>query len=234
MDVLRSFGQANHSSIKHCSQNLLLCEFVLVLRLDAETLNLAKLLLLDGLNLEAVVFELLSNFLALFKVIESVLLLDIVVLGNLSAHNIGVVSKLVLALLFQFALLLLVFLLAVDDAQEIITFSFGLCGKSVLTLVELLLTGNFKLSSLTLHTLLISNLLSASLALTLFEGTLGTESIDLRLSISSLLLHFTETGNLLLLLFLDAAFFKSLSNLTLNFLLIVTDNLLLLIELLLS
>jgi len=197
-------------------------------------LDCAKLLLLDSFNLETVVLELLSDLLALLEVIESVLLLDVVVLRNLSTHNIGVVSQLVLALLFQFAFLLLVFLLAVNDAEEIVTLGLGLGGESVLTLVEPSLAGNLKISSLILHAHLISDLLLAALAFTLFEGALSTESINLRLSISSFFLHLTETSNLLLLLFLNAAFLESLGNLTLDFFLVVTDNLLLLSELLLS
>merc|ERR1712147_68929 len=89
------------SSIKHCSQYLFLSKFILVF-------------LLDGLNLETVVLELLSNFLALLQVVETVLLLEGRVLGNLGADHVGVVAQLVLAFVLHFALLLLVFLLAVD------------------------------------------------------------------------------------------------------------------------
>jgi len=197
-------------------------------------LDRAKLLLLNSLDFETVVLELLSNFLAFLEVVESVLLLDIVILRNLGANHISVVSELVLALVLHVALFLLVLLLAIDDAQEVITFSLGLSCKVVLTLVELLLASDLELSSLALHALLISDLLSASLTLTLFECALGTESINLRLSVGGFLLHLAETGNFSFLFFLDAAFLECLSDLTLDLFLVVTDDFLLLIELLLS
>lgn len=162
------------------------------------------------------------------------MLFNSVVLRNLGANDVCVVSKLVLAFLLQFTFLLLVFLLAINNAEEIVTLCLSLGGKGVLTLVKLSFASNLELSILALKTLLLSDLLAAGLALTLFEGTLGTESINLRLSVGSLLLHLTETGNFLLLLFLDAALLKSLGDFMLNFFLIVTDNLLLLVKLLLS
>jgi hypothetical protein len=66
----------------------------------------------------------------------------------------------------------------------------------------------------------------------LFESTLCTKGIDFRLSISGLLLHFSEAGYFSLLLFLKSALFESCGNFTSNLILVVTDNVLLFVLLL--
>lgn len=135
---------------------------------------MAEFLLLNTLNLESVVFQFLSDFLALLQVVKSVLLLNGRVLRNLGAHHVGVVSQMLLALLLQVALSLLVCLLALDDAQEVVSLCLGLSSEGGLTLIELALTGNFELVGLALHLLLLSDLLATGLALALLECTLGS------------------------------------------------------------
>jgi hypothetical protein len=193
-----------------------------------------KLLLLDTFDLESVVFQLLSHFLTFFKVIKAILLVDARVLRDLGAYNVSVVPELTLLLLLHLSFLLLVFLLALNDAQEIVTLSLGLVGQSALAFHELLLAGDFECVSLLACALLLSNLLASGSTLALLEGTLGTESINLRLSIGGLLLHLSEAGDLLFFLFLKTAFFKGLSDFTLNLLLVVTDDFLLFVEFALS
>ena len=51
----------------------------------------------------------------------------------------------------------------------------------------------------------VSSFLVTGLSLTLLEGALGSEGIDLSLTIGCLLLEFSKTGNLSLLLFLDSS-----------------------------
>ena len=96
------------------------------------------------------------------------------------------------------------------------------------------LSRHLELGSLSLQTLFLGDLLSARLTLTLFDRTFGAESVDLRLTVSSLLLHLPQAGDLFFLLLLDAALLKGLGNFTLNLLFVVTDDLLLFVEILLS
>jgi len=206
----------------------------LVFLLDTQILDTTKLLLLDALNLESVVLELLSHLLALFQVVKAVLLVHAGVLSDLGANNVSVVSQLMLLLGFHLTFLLLVFLLTLNDAQEVVTLSLGLVGKGTFALHELLLAGNLELVGLSDHLLLLGNLLAARTALTLFEGALGTESVDLRLSVGGLLLHLSESCDFLLLLLLEAALLKSQSDLALDLILVVTDDLLLFVKLALS
>jgi hypothetical protein len=145
-----------------------------------------------------------------------------------------VVSEGVSLFFLQLAFLLLFLLLALNDAQEVVTFSLSLVGHSGFALQELAFAGNLKFFGLSLLLLFLGDLLSAGLTFLLFEGTLGTERIDLRLSISSLLLHFSETSDFSLLLLLLSAFLEGLGDFTGNLLLVVTDNFLLFIDFLLA
>jgi len=80
-------------------------------------------------------------------------------------------------------------------------------GKHFFTFLELSLPGNIELSGALGGERLALDLFGASFALTLLEGALLSQGIDLRLSISSTFLEVTESLNFLLLLFLDLAFF---------------------------
>jgi hypothetical protein len=225
---------ADNSSIKHCSHNLFLSKFILVFLLDTEILNAIQLLLLDALNLESVVLQLLSHLLALLEVVEAVLLVNGGVLCDLGAHDVGVVAKLSLLLGLHLAFLLLVFLLALNNAQEVVALGLSLVGEGAFAFHELLLAGDFECVSLLACFLLLGDLLLSALALTLFEGTLGAESIDLRLSVGGLLLHLSEAGDFLFLFFLETAFLKGQFDLAFNLVFVVTDDLLLFVEFALS
>lgn len=184
-------GVTVDSSIKYCSENLFLCEFILVLVIDAKILDLAKLLLLDRFHLKSVIFQLLSDLLAFLQVVKAVLLLNIRVLCNLGTNYVRVVPQHLLSLVLHVVLLLLVIFLPLNNAQEVVTFSLSLGGKGAFSLHELPFAGNLKLLSLSLQFFLLSNFLSAGLALTFLEGSLGTEGVDLRLTVGGFLLHFT-------------------------------------------
>ena len=93
--------------------------------------------------------------------------------------------------LFQLAFLFLFFFLALDNAQEVVTLGLGLVGHGGLTLHELALAGNLELFSLSLQLLALSDLFSAGFTLLLFESALGTESVNLGLSIGGFFLHFS-------------------------------------------
>jgi len=206
----------------------------LVLLFDTQVLNLVQLLLLDRLHLETVILQLLAHLLAFLQVVKAFLLLQGFVLGNLVSHHIGVVAELLLLLIFEVTLTLLVLLLSLDDSQEVVTLGLGLGSVGRFALLELALASILELSCLTLELLLFSKLLSAGLALTFLEGTLGTESVNFGLAICGLLLHLAKAGNLSLLLFLEAALLKGGSNFALDLGLVVCNNLLLLLDLALS
>ncbi len=129
--------------------------------------------------------------------------------------------------LFDVALLLLDFLLLLDDAEELISFLLGLLGKALLALEELSLAGVFHVTEDLLLVLKVPSLLIASLALAFLEGTLGTESIDFSLSISGLLLEFSKASYLAFLLFLDALQVSCFLFLALSLVAVVVNNLLL-------
>jgi hypothetical protein len=92
---------------------------------------------------------------------------------------------------------------------------------------------HFQLFSLSAVLLPLSDLFASSLTFLLLKRTFSSQCIDLRLAISSFFLHFAQTGNFPFLFFLQATFLQSLSDFSGNFLLVVTDDVLLLVELLL-
>ena len=109
-------------------------------------------------------------------------------------------SKGSMTLLVNLSLVFLKLLLFFDDSQELISLSLGLLGQHDFFLEELLLTGHVQVFG---HLLLLLNsftLLTSGLTLTLFEGSLGAKSINLTLAVSSSLLKFSQTLDLLLLL----------------------------------
>ena len=96
----------------------------------------------------------------------------------------------------------------------------------MLPLKELPLSGVLEVAEDLLFVLKVSSLLVASLSLTLLECALGPECIDLSLSVSSLLLKFSETSDLALLLFLDSLQVGSLFFFAKLFLAVIFNNLL--------
>jgi hypothetical protein len=90
-----------------------------------------------------------------------------------------VVSQSISLFLFELALLLFFFLLTLNNAQEVVTLGLGLVRHSGFTFEELAFASSFKLGCLPLLLLTLGNFLFTRLALALFEGTLGTEGVDL-------------------------------------------------------
>jgi hypothetical protein len=142
--------------------------------------------------------------------------------------------KRLLLLILKHTLLLLVFLLPLNDTKEIVALSLGLLSHHLLTLHKLSAASNIHVFSLLLGLLTLQNFLCALLAVTLFTSAFGSEGIDLSLTISSLLLHLAETSNFGFLLKSDAALFFSLGSFTRNLILVVTDNFHVFIDLLLA
>lgn len=104
------------------------------------------------------------------------------------------------------AFFILLLLLLLNDAQELVALCFGLLGKHDLTLDELSSSSLIKLGSLFADFLRLFFLFSTSSTLTLFECTLGTQGVDLTLTVSCALLKLSKSLNLKLLLFLKSAF----------------------------
>ena len=112
------------------------------------------------------------------------------------------------SVLLRLHLALFVFLLflLLDDAQEFVALSFGLLGQHDLTFDELSASSIVQIVGLNARHLCLFFLFPARFTLTLFEGTLGTQSVDLTLTVSSTLLQFSQSLDLELLLVLNTAF----------------------------
>jgi len=132
--------------------------------------------------------------------------------------------KCLLLLILKHAFLLLVFFLPLNNTEEIVALSLGLLSHHLLTLHKLSAASNIHVFCLLLGLLTLKDFLSALLAVTLFTGTFGSEGINLCLTVSSLLLHLTETGNFGLLLKSNTTLLFGFGSFTRNFILIVTDN----------
>lgn len=118
-----------------CSEgNGLLLEVVEVLIVDADNLELVKLSCLYVLDFGPLIFNFFSNLSTLFKVIESVLLFDILVGGDLSSNFYRVVDKGTLLLFLDLALLLLDLLLFLDLEHVVLSFDSGLLSEGALLL----------------------------------------------------------------------------------------------------
>jgi len=126
--------------------DFLLCKFSSVLLRNIESAEFTELLLFNGFNLDALVVDLLADLATLLQIVQAVLLALLVVCMDLSAQLIRVLLQHIFLLLFNAALLLLHFLLFVDNSKEFITFLFRLLGESLLSLKELSLASLFHVS----------------------------------------------------------------------------------------
>ncbi len=132
------------------------------------------------------------------------------------------------------SLLLLFFFLAINNTQEIVAFGLGLGSHHGLSFLELTLAGNFEFVSLALVLFFLCNFFSAFLAFSFLKSTLCSKSINFGLTVCSLLLHFSETCDFEFLLFLNAALFVSLGGFAQGLVFVVTDDVLLFINFLLT
>lgn len=148
----------------------------------------------------------MANLATLLQIVEAVLLALLVILLDLSAELQRVLLEDLLLFFFNAALLLFDLLLFVDDAEELVTLLLGLFGEAGLSLKELSLSGVLKVAKDLLLVLEVSSFLVTGLSLTLLEGALGSEGIDLSLTVGSLLLELSKAGNLTLLLLLNSSY----------------------------
>lgn len=197
----------------------------MVLGFDTQLLDASQLLLLDLFHLEALVFELLANTFTLFKVVKSLLLLNLCVFLDLLPDDISVGLESILLLILEGTFLHFIFFLTFDNAEEVVAFSLSLFSHHLLALEELSLANNIHLLGLTGNLFFLSNLFLPILTFTLFTSTLGTKSIDFGLSVSSFLLHFSKTSQLSLFLKSETASLFGLGGFSRCLFLIVTENL---------
>ena len=108
-------------------------------------------------------------------------------------------------LLFHLALFVFLLFLLHDDAQEFVALSFGLLGQHDLAFDKLSASSMIQIGGLDFGQLPLFFLIPTRFALTLFKGTLGTQSVDLTLTVSSTLLKFSQSLDLELLLILNTA-----------------------------
>jgi hypothetical protein len=120
--------------------------------------------------------------------------------------------------------------LSFNNAEEIVAFCFGLSCHHRLTFLELSLSCNFKFLSLTHVFFFFSDFFLSCLSLALFKGTFCPQSIDLSLTVSSFLLHGSQTGNLHLFFFLDTLFLCGFSCFSRGLVCVVLNDLLFLID----
>lgn len=206
------------------SQHFLASQLCLVLFFDAQLLQLGELLTLDGFHFVAFVCHLFAELAAFLEVIKSIKLLLLVVVQDLVADALGVIVLRAALLLLKLALMLFLVLLLLNHAQEGVAFGLRLLCHHDLTLQELLFACDFQLVYLASSLQSSLALLLAGLALTFFEGSLGSESINLSLTIGSLLLHSSEAGDFVFFLFFDASLLNRTFFFFEPFLFVVTDN----------
>lgn len=106
-------------------------------------------------------------------------------------NGLGMCSECTMSLTFKLALFILLLFLLLDNAEEFVALSLCLLGHHDFLLDELPSTSDIKILGLPASQLSLFTFISAGLALSLFEGALGTEGVNFTLSISGALLEFS-------------------------------------------
>ena len=101
-------------------------------------------------------------------------------------------------------LLVFLLLLLLNDAEEFVTLSLSLLGQHNFSLHKLSSAGDVKILGLSTGKLGLFYFFSACLTLAFFKCSLGPESVDFALTISSALLELSQTLDLQFFLFFDA------------------------------
>jgi len=159
---------------------------------------------LDVLYLVSLVVNFLSDFSSLFKIIKSILLLDLLVIGDLTSNFLGVLYQGIFLLLFDLSLLLFNLLLLLDLIHVVFSFDSCLLSKAQLLLAELFLSSYLEVG-LDSHSLLsFQSFPLSGLSLAFLESSLSTKSVNLSLSISGLFLKLSKSLNFLLFFLLDS------------------------------
>lgn len=179
----------------------------------------------DPQDLVTFVLDALAGLLPFLEVVKSRLLANVGVLTNLVANALSMVSQGELFLLVEFAFSFFISLLLGDDGQELNSGSGGLLGESRFLILELPQSGDLEVLDNFGAVSSFFSFASSLLTLVFFGGTLSSECVDISLSISSSLLKFTESLDLVLLLLSNASGFSSLGLLSLSSLALVLQDL---------
>ena len=214
--------------------NCFLLQVVEIFVINADNFELIELSCLYVLDFGPLIFNFFSNFSTLFKIIKSILLFDVLVGGDLSSDFDGVINESVLLLLFNLSLLLFNLLLLLDLEHVVLSLNSSLLSEGALLLLELHLSGNLKVSLDSLSLLMLESFSLPSLSFTFLESSLGSQGIDLGLSIGSLFLELSQSLDFFLLLILDSLSFELSLVLFLVSSLLVSNNFLFLVLLLLG
>jgi len=166
--------------------------------------------LFDPQDLVTFVLDLLACLLPFFEVVKSSLLRDVRVLTHLIADALSMVSQSELLLFSESFLSLLIGLLLGDDVQELDSGSGSLVGQSRFFVLELLQSRDFEVLNNFGAVSGFFGFASSLLTFVFFRGTLSSEGVDVSLSISSSLLKFTESLDLVFFLLSDAFGFSDL------------------------
>lgn len=127
------------------SKNFLLRKVSLIFVSNAQIFESSQLLSFNSLNLEALIFDSLTNLAALFQVVKSLLLLTVAVVLDLSSYCVSVFPEGLVTLIIQLSFIFLLLFLFIDYSEEFVSLSLGLLGKHDLLLEELLPASNVKI-----------------------------------------------------------------------------------------
>lgn len=161
---------------------------MLVLGINLSLTQLTDLLLLDALNLVAVVLKLLAKFATLLHVVELILVSDFGILLHLLLDLLTVSDESLFLILLLLALSLLVGLLLFDNAQEIVTLGLGCDGDLLFLVFELLDACNLQVFLNLVDFHLLSCCASTGELIGLFSCTLGFCFVNLSLTVVSFFL----------------------------------------------
>ena len=185
-----------------------LLELVEILVVYAQVFKLTNLGGLYVLDLLSLVTDFFSDLSSLLKIIESILLFDTFVGGDLGSDFLGMFNEGILLLFFNLSFLLLDLLLFLNLVHVIFPLDSGLFGETGLFFRELPLSGNLKIS-LNPHSLLVLESFTFSgLSFAFLESSLGPKSIDLSLSISSFFLELSKSLDFLFFFILNSSGLK--------------------------
>lgn len=107
-------------------------------------------------------------------------------------------------LLLNLSLLLFDLLLLLDLDHVVLSLDSSLLSQGLLFLGELNLSGHLEIGCDSLSLLVLKSFSFSSLSFSLFEGSLGSKSINFGLSVGSFLLEFSKSLDFSLLLVLDS------------------------------
>lgn len=160
---------------------------------------------------------------ALLHEIEPILLLHVRIRVDLVLQVLRVLSESSFPLLIDLPLFELCLLLSLNDLHELFPLFSRLLLKGLLLEKELLFPGLFQVSQKALLLLVLELFDDSQLPLTVLKRSLGSQGINVRLSVGCLLLHFPKLLHFSFFLLTDSSFHFLPFHLSLLFLLDVAE-----------